>query len=533
MDHGEAEREASYRQQGLWTEDRIGDLLTFAARERPDVELFSFGNVRVSYGQFDAWVTTVASDLVAHGVGPGNRVLVQLPNCLEALVLQVAAFRIGAVDVPVIPIYREHEMRQILADARPAAIAAAASLGTRAPTTELDRILADLALAPLIRYAIGDPPAGWSPVPSPGSVPTVDLPEPRAADETALLLYTSGTTSAPKGVQLTSRALLAHLRNFQTALRAGRDTVIVVGTPLSHLGGFVAGVIFPAFLGARSVILDAWRPDEAVEIIESERGTLMMGATVFLSDLVQRYEAGAAPEHRLSVYACAGATIPPPLIVRAEAAGVHAMRAYGMTETAGVCAIASPSDDLERRSRWDGAVVAGIEIEAVGEDRMPLTAGEEGELRIRGPQLLHGYTDPKLTATQLDAAGWFYPGDVGVVDECGWVRMTGRTKDIINRGGEKLSALDIEAAIASHPDVAAVAVAAVPDPRLGEAVGAWLVLRPGAIWSGPQAILGHLEAGRLAKQKLPTVWSVVEELPTTATGKVRKQELVPAQVPDR
>lgn len=529
MDNGAAGRERAYRRAGLWTDDRIGDLLPRAAQERPEAELFCFGDVRISYAAFDAWVTTVASDLVTRGVQPGDRVLVQLPNCLEALVLQVAAFRIGAVDVPVIPIYREHEMRQILADARPAAVAAAVTLGARRPTEELDAILLDLALSPAVRYAVGGRPAGWSAVPAAGAVPQVQLPEPRAADETALLLYTSGTTAAPKGVQLSGRALLAHLRNFRTALRAGPETVIVVGTPLSHLGGFVAGVVFPAFLGARSVILDAWRPDEAARIIERERGTLMMGATVFLSDLVQRYEAGAGAAHRLAVYACAGATIPLAVIVRAEAVGIQAMRAYGMTETSGVCAIASPEDDVVRRSEWDGAVVAGMEIQAVDPDRTPLPAGSEGELRIRGPQLLSGYTDPKLTETQLDAEGWFYPGDVGMVDAHGWVRMTGRTKDIINRGGEKLSALDIEAAIAGHPDVAAVAVTAVPDDRLGEAVAAWLVLRPGVSWAGPETILTHLEAGRLAKQKYPTVWTVLDALPTTATGKIRKHQLATAE----
>lgn len=343
------------------------------------------------------------------------------------------------------------------------------------------------------------------------------------------MLYTSGTTSAPKGVLLTSHALIAHLRNFQVALDASPDSVILAATPLSHLGGFIAGVVFPTFLGARSVVLPAWRPDEAVAIIERERATIAMGATVFLNDLVQRYEAGAAPDHHLNLYACAGATIPPSAITRASAVGVQAMRCYGMTETAGVCAAAPKDAPLHRRAEWDGQVLPGMEMQAVDPDRRPLPPGEEGELRIRGPQLLTGYTDTELTETQIDAEGWFYPGDVGVVDSANWVRMTGRLKDIINRGGEKFSTLDIEAAISSHPDVAAVAVTAVPDERLGEAVGAWIVLRPGADWSGPEALIRHLETVRLARQKIPTYWQVIEALPTTASGKVRKQELVPVE----
>jgi len=504
---------------------RIGYLLPDQAARTPGRELFVFEGRRVTYGAFDAWVTTVASDLVRRGVRRGDRVMVQLPNCLEALVLQVAAFRIGAVDMPVIPIYREHEVRQIVAESRPAVVAAAARLGAREPAAELDAICAELGHEPVVRYLAGGERPGWSGVPAPGSVDVAELPEPLPPEEAALLLYTSGTTSAPKGALLSSAALITHMRNFQEALDVGPDCVTLCATPVSHLGGFVAGVIFPAFLGARSVIMSGWRPDEAVEVIEAEGASLAMGATVFLADLVQRYEAGAGRQHRLSLYACAGATLPPSLVLRAEAAGVRAMRCYGMTETAGVCAAAPSDAPVERRSQWDGQILAGMEIQAVSPDRTPLPPGEEGELRIRGPQLLTAYTDPERTREQLDADGWFYPGDIGVVDDQGWVRMSGRLKDIINRGGEKFSALDIESAIASHPDVAAVAVTAIPDERLGEAVGAWIVLTPGATWDGPARLTEHLEAARLARQKIPVRWTVVPALPTTASGKIQKNKL--------
>jgi len=305
--------------------------------------------------------------------------------------------------------------------------------------------------------------------------------------------------------------------------------VILTATPLSHLSGFLAGVVFPAFLGGRSVLMPAWRPDEAVEVIARERATIAMGATVFLNELVQRFESGASPEHRLSLYACAGSTIPASVIKRAEAVGVVAMRCYGMTETAGVCAAAPKTAPLARRSEWDGQVLAGMQIEAVGPDRQPLEPGVEGELRIRGPQNLSGYTDAELTARQIDDDGWFYPGDVGIVDAEGWVKMTGRLKDIINRGGEKFSTLDIEAAISGHPSVAAVAVTAVPDARLGEGVGAWLVLEPGSEWAGPGPLIEYLNELRLAKQKIPTYWEVRDALPTTASGKIRKQELKPTR----
>ncbi|MGQ4598922.1 AMP-binding protein [Nocardia sp. R6R-6] len=518
-------RYATYRATGLWTDERIGDLVSARAAQDPDRELFCFEGRRVTYGEFDGWTRTVAADLFRRGVRRHDRVLVQLPNSLEALVLQVAAFRIGAVDVPIVPIYREHEIRRILADCRPAAIAAITELHGRRPVEEIDGLLAELDLEPVVRYVVGGSRDGWAHVPSgPGEIDT-ELPEPLSAEEPALLLYTSGTTSAPKGALLSSRALFAHMRNFQEVLEAGEQTVTMAATPLSHLGGFVAGVVFPAFLGGRSVIVRGWQPDEAVRLIEQERVSLMMGATVFLSDLVERYERGIAAEHRLSVYACAGAAIPAPLIERAAEVGVSAFRAYGMTETAGVCAGASRHDPLGRRREWDGRILRGMEIQVVDEQRRLVAPGTVGELRIRGPQLLSGYTDAELTAAQIDGDGWFYPGDVGLVDDQGWVQMTGRSKDIINRGGEKFSTMDIELAIASHPDVENAAVTAVPDDRLGEGVGAWLVLRGGVQWQGPDQLIVHLEQQKLAKQKIPTHWHVVAAIPRSATGKIQKHRL--------
>jgi acyl-CoA synthetase (AMP-forming)/AMP-acid ligase II len=515
-------RHAGYRATGLWTEQTLADLVPARAAADPGRELFLFEGRRVTYGEFEAWTRTVALDMVRRGVQRGDRVLVQLPNCLEALVAQVAAFRAGAVDVPVVPIYRRHELRQILADCRPTVVCAATGLGGRTPVAEFDELLAELGQAPAVRYAVGGDRAGWSALPDPGDGGTDQLPEPLPADEPALLLYTSGTTSAPKGALLSGRAVIAHMVNFRDALAAGEHTVTLAATPLSHLGGFVAAVVFPAFLGGRSVIMPGWAPDAAVELIEREGVTLMMGATVFIADLVARYEKAPSGAHRLDVYAAAGAAVAPELVDRASAAGVQVVRAYGMTETAGVCAIAGAGDPLARRREWDGRLLRAMEMQAVDDERRPVAPGTVGHLRIRGPQLLTGYTDPGLTAEQIDDEGWFYPGDVGRVDDEGWVQMVGRTKDIVNRGGEKFSTMDIEIAIASHPGVQRVAVTAVPDDRLGEAVGAWLVVDAGV---DADALVAHLEERGLARQKIPVRWHVVADIPATASGKVQKHRL--------
>ncbi|MBF6556347.1 MAG: AMP-binding protein [Acidimicrobiales bacterium] len=507
----------------------LAELVPQAAARHPERELFCFEGRRVTYGEFERRTRAVAIDLMRRGVRPGDRVLVQLPNRLEALVMQVAAFRVGAVNVPVVPIYRAHEMRQILADCGPAVVCSTTRLGEREPAAELDDLLAELDQRPTARYLVDGDRDGWSAVPGPDThagPEVAALPDPPAPQEPVLLLYTSGTTSAPKGALLSSRAVIAHLVNFRDALGAGEHTVTLAATPLSHLGGFVAAVVFPVFLGGRSVIMPAWRPDEAVELIAAERVSLMMGATVFVTDLVARYERGAGAGHRLPTYAAAGAALAPEVVDRAAAVGISVVRAYGMTETAGVCAISSPDEPLERRRAWDGRLLPGMEIQAVDDDGRPVPPGTVGDLRIRGPQMLTGYTDPALTAAQLDAEGWFASGDIGQVDDHGWVRIAGRTKDIVNRGGEKFSTLDIEQAIASHPGISRVAVTAVPDERFGEAVGAWLVAEPGAADDlTPETVLAHLEAQGLARQKLPVEWHVVADIPVTASGKVQKHRL--------
>lgn len=522
-----AYRYAGYRASGLWTTTTLADLVPEAAARHPERELFVFDQHRITYGEFERWTGTIARDLVRRGVQPGDRVLVQLPNRLEALAVQVAAFRAGAVDVPVVPIYREHELRQIVTDCRPAAVCTVDQLGDRYPAAEIDGLLEEAGLAPAVRYLVDGDRAGWVSAPRLSETDTASdtpLPPSPAPDEPMLLLYTSGTTAAPKGALLSSRAVVAHLVNFRDALGADERTVTLAATPLSHLGGFVAAVVFPAFLGARSVIMSGWRPDDAVELIADEEVTLMMGATIFVTDLVDRYR--PRPEvRRLDTYACAGAAIAPEVVDRASEVGVRVVRAYGMTETAGVLAIGAASDPLERRRAWDGKLLRGMEMTVIGEDGELVPPGTVGRLRIRGPQLLEGYTDPVATAEQLDADGWFLPGDVGRVDDEGWVQIVGRTKDIVNRGGEKFSTMDIEIAIAAAPGVRQVAVTAVPDDRFGEAVGAWVVLEEEARTAGAEPLLAQLAAHRLARAKTPVEWHVVTAIPVTASGKIRKHLL--------
>lgn len=521
-------RAAYYRDHGLWTDERLGWLVFDVAAATPDRELYCLGDERYTYGQIADWAAVFGAALLAQGVQRGDRVLIQLPNQIEALVAQIACFRIGAVDVPVIPIYREHEMAHIIRDSRPSAVVSTRQAGNRLPTSEIDGILAASGLD-AARFCVGDGVDGWTCFPglpdSAGAALTLELTDPLEADQCALILYTSGTTSAPKGVQISSRSFVSNARVGRSVLGLSAHDVFFVCSPLSHLAGFVAGVLWPATFGARAVIMPKWNGPDAAALIEREGATFTTAAAVFLHDLLEVYRSGAHSAHRLTRFMSGGAPTPPAMVREAHSLGVFAFRGYGMTETGGGVCWGGPNESLDVCADTDGRVVPGSQIQAVDLDRRPVPYGQEGELRVRGPQNMIGYTDPELTAAAVDEDDWVYTGDLGTVTVDGLIRITGRTKDIINRGGEKFSAREIEELILSHPSIQDAAVVGLSDARLGERVGAFVTLKPDEAWIGDEALAQYLRESRLALQKIPTEWVVLDALPRTASGKIQKHVL--------
>jgi len=463
------------------SEDSIGLHAERAATTWPRFEFAELDGRRLTFEELGAWVRRAAAELVSRGIEPGDRVLVQLPNCLEVIVLQLAAWRIGAVAVPVVPIYREREVTQIVRDCRPDAVVTVERLRDRHLRAELDRCLAAADVRPKVRYVVGDAVVGWTRVPesdSPGR-PVGELPAPAKPDECCLILYTSGTTSAPKGAMLSSAALVAATRAWER-LWIGKEDVALGVAPLAHIAGMVPSCLVPLTVGCRVTILPRWDVNAAAEAIHRESATFSTGANVFLRDLVDHYERRSSQGlHKLTYFVSGGAATPPALVERAAALGMGAMRAYGMTETAGVISMADGDAPLERRARFDGRLLDDVEMRVVDALGNELPPGEEGSLVIRGPQLMLGYTDSAINARQF-RDGWFDPGDIGSIGSDRWLRITGRTKDIINRGGEKFSARDIEEAILLHEAVADAAVIPIPDDRFGEAVCAFVVLRDDA-----------------------------------------------------
>lgn len=518
-----------YLVRGLWDDACVGHALPTATARWPHRTALVLGPDRLTFTRLSARVEAMAARLRTAGVGTGEHVVVQLPNTVELVVTVLAAWHVGAVPVPVLAMYRERELRHVLAATGPAAVVVAGSHGDRRPAGEIAGLLGELGQAPALRVVLGDGPAGWEPFPSETRDPTE--PATSSPDDCALVLFTSGTTSAPKGVRHSSRSLFAEARTYRDGAQLSAADAVLLPSPVPHIGALVAAALLPSVTGGRTVVLPRWDADTAAEAGDAEGVTLAVGAPVFLAELLDRYEhwtATGRTGHRITRFHTGAAPTGSTIIRRADAMGIVAWRAWGMTECPTVT-YGGPDDPLELRESRDGRIEVGTEVRAFDGSGAPLPDGTPGELRLRSPKLMLGYLGgPPGTglAPGIDSDGWFTTGDVGVVHPDGWVTIQGRLKDVINRGGEKFAAGEIESVICSHPDIDSAAVLGVPDPRLGERVAAFVTVRAGHDWPGPDALVAYLDGQRLARQKLPVEWRVLAELPRTPTGKIRKNELL-------
>jgi len=341
----------------------------------------------------------------------------------------------------------------------------------------------------------------------------------------ALLLYTSGSTAEPKGVLHSHDTLLAEARSLGPVHGLGPDDVTLMPSPLAHVSGIVHALLVPAVFGTTAVLMERWDPGAALALLARERVTYMVGAPTFLRDLAHH---PALPRHDVSslrLFSCGGADVDPRLVREAAARlGCVAKRVYGSTEFPTITTT-GPDDPPERRTDSEGRPIGAAEIQLVDDDGRPVGAGEEGEILARGPELFLGYRDARLDAEAFTADGWFRTGDLGVRDADGFLRITGRKKDIIIRKGENISAREVEELLATHPAVAEVAVVGVKDAAAGEIACAVVRCRPGVAPPTLAALCEHLLAAGLSKRKLPERLDVVAELPRAASGKVAKRVL--------
>ena len=350
--------------------------------------------------------------------------------------------------------------------------------------------------------------------------PATELPAPRPED-VAVLGYTSGTTSDPKGVIHDHRTMLSELRHMKAWINPGKPNLM--GSPVTHATGML-GVLGPLTTGENIHLIDRWDPAHALEVMLEAGIGAGTGASVFLASLLDHpafTPAHAALMHRVGL---GGAPVPIALAERASSHGITIIRAYGSTEHPSTTG-SWFTDPADRRHRTDGRALEGVELRLVDDEGADVPAGTPGEIVSRGPDLCLGYTDPALTAAAFDDEGWYHTGDIGVLDDQGFLTITDRVKDIIIRGGENISAAEVEGVLQRLPGVAEVAVVAAPDARLGEHACAVVRMRPGEAAPTLADVTAHLSGAGLARQKWPEELRLVEDFPRTASGKIRKVDL--------
>ncbi|EES6260557.1 medium-chain fatty-acid--CoA ligase [Escherichia coli] len=519
------QRRAAYRQQGLWGDASLADYWQQTARAMPDkIAVVDNHGASYTYSALDHAASCLANWMLAKGIESGDRIAFQLPGWCEFTVIYLACLKIGAVSVPLLPSWREAELVWVLNKCQ-AKMFFAPTLFKQ--TRPVDLILPLQNQLPQLQQIVGvDKLAPATSSLSLSQIIADNTPLTTAitthGDELAAVLFTSGTEGLPKGVMLTHNNILASERAYCARLNLTWQDVFMMPAPLGHATGFLHGVTAPFLIGARSVLLDIFTPDACLALLEQQRCTCMLGATPFVYDLLNVLEKQPADLSALRFFLCGGTTIPKKVARECQQLGIKLLSVYGSTESS-PHAVVNLDDPLSRFMHTDGYAAAGVEIKVVDDARKTLPPGCEGAEASRGPNVFMGYFDePELTARALDEEGWYYSGDLCRMDEAGYIKITGRKKDIIVRGGENISSREVEDILLQHPKIHDACVVAMPDERLGERSCAYVVLKAPHHSLSLEEVVAFFSRKRVAKYKYPEHIVVIEKLPRTASGKIQK-----------
>jgi acyl-CoA synthetase (AMP-forming)/AMP-acid ligase II len=505
-----------YHAEGWWTDATLGSMVADGLGGQAGAGFRVLSKVRPwqgTFGDVDRAARSLAGKLHAQGVGPGDVVVLQLPNWVEAGISFWAAAYLGAVVVPVVHFYGAKEVEYILRVTDPDVVVTVDRFGATDHLATYESLLAD---HPGSRWlVVGDTPARGLPAratPFEWMLDGVPLAAPLAVDpgSPALIGFTSGTTSNPKGVIHSHRTIGFEARQLDLLFPRGGPPQIT-GAPVGHFIGMLNAFVIPLLRDRPVNLIDVWDPGEILRLMRDEGLGVGGGATYFLTSLLDHPD--FTPEHlELIPFAgLGGSAVPVAVMERLTRLGIAAFRSYGSTEHPSItgCLL---DDDEGRRLTTDGAPLLGVE----------LRLDEDGEISSRGPDCFVGYTDRELTASAFDDDGWYRTGDVGVLDDDGYLTITDRISDIIIRGGENISAAEIEELLLGLDAVAEVVVVAAPDDRLGEHAAAVLRLHPEGALPTLDDVRAHLAGAGLAKQKWPESIHQVVDFPRTASGKVQK-----------
>lgn len=489
-----------YEGAGWWTRDTIGDLLARGLDAAPAATFRVHSAVRPWSGTFrdvERVARRLAAGLRARGVGPGDVVAFQLPNWMEAAAVYWASALLGAVVVPIVHFYRRKELEYILGATRPRVFVTAEKFGRMEYQHDL---CADVPVVGVVGRDFEDL---LEPDPMPGTI---------ATDPTgpALIAFTSGTTRDPKGVIHSHQTLGYETRQLADFYPQDRGRQLTAA-PVGHFIGMVNAFLIPVLDGTPVNLADTWDPAQALELLITDGLTVGGGAPYHITSLLDHPD--FRPEHLRHIrYAgLGGSSVPAAVTNRLAALDITVFRSYGSTEHPSITGSRHTAPE-DKRLWTDGNALPGVELRLT----------DQGEIVSRGPDLCLGYTNDALTEAAFDEEGWYYTGDVGVLDEDGYLTIVDRKSDFITRGGENISALEVEEVLLAMPGVAEAAVVAAPDPRLGEHAAAVVRLYDEYSLPSLDEMRVHFEQAGLARQKWPEELHEVDDFPRTASGKVQK-----------
>lgn len=495
-----AELADRYIANGWWSKETIGDLLTRGLGRAPDADFLVYSEVRPwsgTFGDVELIARRLAAGLRRQGVGPGDVVAFQLPNWMEAAATFWASAFLGAAVVPIVHFYGAKEIRHIVATAKPKVFITFEEFGRSRYQPEL---YADVPIVGVVGRDFDDL---LDDEPLTETIPV-------AASAPAVIAFTSGTTRDAKGVVHSHQTLGYETRQLGDAYPPGLDRQLTAA-PVGHFIGMLNAFLIPVRKGTPIYLTDAWNPAQTLSLMLSDGLTFGGGAPYFVISLLDHPDFTPAHLDHMRYAGMGGSSVPAAVARRLHEQGVTVWRSYGSTEHPSIVSTlyTAPAD---KRMYTDGRPLPGVEIRLT----------DDGEILSRGPDLCLGYLDEELTRKAFDDEGWYHTGDIAALDEDGYLSIVDRKSDIIIRGGENISAMEVEEVLVTMPGVAEAVAVAAPDDRFGERTAAVLRMHPGAPLPSMDDLRAHFQQHGLAKQKWPEEVHQVDDFPRTPSAKIQK-----------